>query len=310
MLIVAHNDYDALPNLIRFNQEELHRGQIMVVTGNPFTQLGNGKTVSAAALGCITDTNPRHPFSVEKHQFRLTPALKMFNQFFNDYKDHRIFYQTGVLDEGQLSIPSMEWYTASAQSMVATATLMRKARGLAIIVTPNFNFILKSIRYLVNLWAYPDTEYSAGKITGRLKIFNVSKDLFSDKISTHQLSVYDEIEKRPVWIEDCIVEMPPDDLMNAIEEKDDLNKSEMMKEAFQSSENFDKHADRMGRKTPAQVAEELVNLPEVNLEFKKTGKVSGGMIAYLDKTLNQNKAHQIARIINIHKEKELGTNAG
>lgn len=302
MPILSRNNYDALHNSLMFQLKYKRQGRIMVFTGNPMTQMGNGKTTSAVATALLMD---KVGWDVSKIEYRFEPFINLIDQMRYDALVNKKYYQVAINDESQRAIPNDEWLSANAKNMLYVNSVFRKARCLTIYISPSFNFILKKIRHLVNYWVIPDTEIiESGQIMCKMKVFALGHDLFKEKMNLYPLKVYSEAEKCMFQADEFIVKKPPEEILDAVEKKEDFEKGLIHQDAILASRKADVISDQKPKLSLQELITKFDALPETTLEFNKKKKVSQGLIQYLDMNLNREDARHIASVLTIKKQVE------
>ena len=269
-------------------------GFLLYITGNPWTKMGVGKTFAAMTMGACVDAH----FNLSK----VTTSVDGFLEQIALIRKNKIPYQVVILDEGQTSVPSTEWYSVSNKAIFYTLSVFRALNCIGIVIAPEPQYIDKRIRGLFTFGSYPDLiEVNTGYKVGVLNFFRLQKPSWSNNVYTHDVEVWDEVIDSKGVIKQFIVDLPPDDLVEDYPQQDEKNKGLIQEEAQLMAQTYKKAL----KKTSLQdAAQKYYDHPDVIEEFNKKKKVSQLTLMAINENLNRTDALIVAGLISRRKRRE------
>lgn len=291
--VTIHKGQDPLKAVI-YDHFHHYDGFVMVITGNPYTKMGVGKTWSAISIADIVDPN----FNIDKVTFNVQDFLAQIKKVRLSNKKHQVV----ILDEGQTSVPSTEWYSITNKAIFYTLSVFRAKVAMAIIITSDINWIDKKIRSLITFWAYPNLMLAYNRKFYKLNFFNLSMPHFQNKIFYNNKECMDHELGMKTRIVGFIMDPPRKELIDAYQIADEKNKDRIQIEAEKAAAEFEKSKEKINYK---MIADSLWNDDRIVREFEKRAKVTTPTVLNLNPNLNRTDAGIIAQMLTRRKEEAL-----
>ena len=289
---------DALKKYFNHYLYRLKAGFVMVITGGSFMKGGTGKSYGAMRLARIIDPD----FPIENVTFTPREFLEAMKRVEKSGKPGQVV----VLDEGEISASSRAWFTITNRAISDTLATFRVLRCVVIVITPSLAWIDSRVRTLMLLRGYTILSIEDNDIVSHLYLREVHTDLQGEKIFYPYLRFWDKVNKRVVFGAKWRIQKPPQDLIDAYEEKSRAFKTKVRDDLFLDVERFERvQKGELAKTDHRSIANELLLNPTIREEIALKGKVSQSVVKAVRPSLSFYSASTVAKLINLGLRKKL-----
>lgn len=254
-------------------------GLISSIVGDTFFKMGAGKSWLGLKAGELVDKN----FNVDKSCFSPREFLQQIDNISESGKSEQVV----IMDEGSITAPSNAWYSMTNKAIAYTMMTFRNLNSLAIIITPNLQWIDKKLRMLMNHWGYMSPRIARDKNGNRYKqyylnYFQVRTDLFDDRIYYRKIKYYDTDLNKMAIADKWRIGKPSEDLTEEYEKKSKKFKHKIRSGFLKDIQSFEEKAgiEETPDFTNTQLIDKALESPYIIAKLKEKNKVPRDVLMY------------------------------